>query len=729
MWLSLLAVGLIVWTWRKSSEFKRLRVTALMILAVLLLKPAMDLLEDRSARPRLAVLVDVGPSMQSPDDLGLSRLKRAGRWLAQNRSRLERGYETVFYAAAGGARRVEPKDLESLAPQNSALDLGSALADVLDSGSPPARVLLLSDGAFEDSRALDAALTRLSAPVDALGVGPRTAKPALAVAQVQAPDFVFQHSRFSVSASVEASELPGSRVRLRLLKGSRVVEEQEKKVEKSFEVLEASFTALAESLGREDYRVEAQAVPAGVKSARGLGVEVIRQKYRIMLLAGRPSFEYSYLREYLKSDPNHELVSFVILRNPENVSPVPDNELSLIPFPAQEIFVQNLRQFDLFILEDFHYGRFSLPAAYLQNLRSFVAEGGALLLIGGANAFTKAGYQGTPLEDVLPVSLWPDADDYRPGLFQPAVSAPDHPMLNLGETAEDSAQLWRRIPPLDGWTRLTGSRPGASVLLRHPAERAASGEGLPIVAVREFGRGKVMLVGSDSTWRWKLGGGKDWRLASFYPRFWSRAVEYLTGSLQLKKVKFSPLPEHMPSHEPAVFSLRVFDEHFRPLPSSEVDLRVLWRKPDGSQKQVAFYEREPGLFQVELTGLPEGRHVLEASAKRNSPRRQNASGVGSSRERGELWGADQVSFLWEAPRADAPLDRRRLKSVAEKSGGRYADLDRADPAAWSGDEQAQVRRERAVLGRRSLWTSAAWFWIIGVLLTAEWFLRRRKGLL
>src|SRR3972149_3635018 len=72
-----------------------------------------------------------------------------------------------------------------------------------------------------------------------------------------------------------------------------------------------------------------------------------------MYLAGRPSTEYSFLREFLKSDPNHELVSFVILRNPENPSPASDRELSLIPFPMDEIFSRTLPQFDLFILENF----------------------------------------------------------------------------------------------------------------------------------------------------------------------------------------------------------------------------------------------------------------------------------------------------------------------------------------------------------------------------------------
>ncbi|HAH06388.1 MAG TPA: hypothetical protein DCM05_07650 [Elusimicrobia bacterium] len=691
-----------------------LRACSLALLAALLLRPAVDTLRERSSKPRLAVLIDSGPSMRALDDQGLARLARAVRWLKRHRSALEARAELSLFAAAGGARRVGFDELDRLESASASLEAGAAAADVLDSGPPPARVLLLSDGASDSPEPLEGGLARLGAPVDTAGVGPRRVRPALAVSAVQAPDFVFLHGRFPVSASVEATELAGARVQVRLHKGDKLVGSAEFEADKPFTVFQASFTAEAGSLGRESYRLSASAVsPDGktIETARGLRVEVIRQKTRIMYLAGRPSFEYSHLREHLKSDPNHELVSFVILRNPENFSPVPDSDLSLIPFPAQEIFVQSLFQFDLFILENFAYTRFSLPVSYLQSLRKFVQEGGALLLIGGSNAFTKGGYQGTALEDILPAALWPDADDYRPGLFQPVVAAPSNPLMSLGETPEASAELWKALPPLDGWVRLASLRPGASVLLRHPSEKTPAGDPLPVVALREFGKGKVMIVGTESSWRWKLAGGGDWRLASFYSRFWNRAVEYLTGSLDLKKVKFSPLPDRMPPREPAVAALRTFDEHFRPLPGSETDLRVLWTPPGAkAPRSTAFFEREPGLFQVELADLAEGRHRLRAVARR----------------RGQPWGEDETEFLWQKVKGDAPLDRKRLKAVAERTGGRYADLDRLEPSALL-EGLAPPKRERLASSRRALWGSPAWLWTLCALLFAEWFLRRRGG--
>ena len=119
----------------------------------------------------------------------------------------------------------------------------------------------------------------------------------------------------------------------------------------------------------------------------------------------------------------------------------------------------------------------------------------------------------------------------------------------------------------------------------HPQERTTDGQPLPVLAIREYGRGKVMLVSSDSTWRWRLGAAADWRIGAFYARFWTKAVQYLTGSLDLSKVKFAPLPDRLPAREPATFSLRVFDESFRPAERTATELTVLWTAPDGRTRR------------------------------------------------------------------------------------------------------------------------------------------------
>ncbi|MBI5202303.1 MAG: hypothetical protein HY925_12005 [Elusimicrobia bacterium] len=717
--IALGAGGLAALAWklqrRTPLRLRALRCAAAGVLALAGAQPVLESLQARLTKPRLSIVVDQGLSMGAKDGGKTTRLERAVEWLEKHRAELEERSEPVLYAAAERGRRVRWEDLAALKPASAGFDLAAAFQDVSD-GPPSSRLWLLSDGASDDAASVDAALSRWRSPVDALGVGPKKAARSLAFAELRTPDFTFLHARFPVTASVEASELAGTEVELRLWKGAALAGSAKLTVASPFEVLTATLTAEASSLGEERFRVEAVAAGSAGAGAREVavskefGVQVIRQKYRIMYLAGRPSIEYSHLREQLRGDPNHELVSFVILRNPENVSPVSDNELSLIPFPAQEIFVQNLMQFDLFILENFAYWRFNLPVQYLDGLKRFVAQGGGLLVVGGSNAFTRGGYQGTPLEEILPVSLWQNPDDYQPGTFFPKLAAPENPLVRLADTPEAVAALWKSLPALDGFNRFQAVRPGATVLLAHPTEKTPQGQPLPIVSVREYGKGKVMVVGSDSTWRWRLGSGADWKLSAFYSRFWSRAVQYLSGSLELKKVRFAPLPDRMPPREPAVLTVHLFDDGFRPLSGADADLKVFWTSPGGKSSSVVPRERRPGVFDVELTGLAEGPHELRAVA----------------RYRGQAWGEDRARFTWHPRPPESALNRRRLQEAAGRSGGEYSDLDRVPVSAWL-DRLPPVRRESEVLRRTNPWDSTAWLWLAAVLLTLEWLLRRRLG--
>ena len=85
------------------------------------------------------------------------------------------------------------------------------------------------------------------------------------------------------------------------------------------------------------------------------------------------------------------MISFVILRTPTDVVNVPESQLSLIPFPTQRLFTQELKNFDLIIFENFSYQLY-FPWYYLENVRKYVQEGGAFAMIGGMLAFSQGGY-------------------------------------------------------------------------------------------------------------------------------------------------------------------------------------------------------------------------------------------------------------------------------------------------------------------------------------------------
>ena len=127
----------------------------------------------------------------------------------------------------------------------------------------------------------------------------------------------------------------------------------------------------------------------------------------------------------LKANPNVDLISFFILRTFEDLDTVPQNELSLIQFPTRELFEEELGSFDLVVLMNFEYGPYGI-GPYLENLRRYVYEGGALAMVGGDQAFSSGHYFGTPLAEALPVEL------FVPGwMRQSGGASADDPLVSL----------------------------------------------------------------------------------------------------------------------------------------------------------------------------------------------------------------------------------------------------------------------------------------------------------
>ena len=128
----------------------------------------------------------------------------------------------------------------------------------------------------------------------------------------------------------------------------------------------------------------------------------MRDKLHVLLVSGKPHPGERMWRNLLKSDPNVDLVHFTILRPPEKGGDgTPINELSLIAFPVADLFGRKIKDFDLIIFD--RYAQQSiLPYAYLDNIASYVREGGALLMAEGPEFSTPGRIYYSPLGAVAP---------------------------------------------------------------------------------------------------------------------------------------------------------------------------------------------------------------------------------------------------------------------------------------------------------------------------------------
>ncbi|MFM7335866.1 MAG: hypothetical protein ACKO1H_15920, partial [Tabrizicola sp.] len=180
-------------------------------------------------------------------------------------------------------------------------------------------------------------------------------------------------------------------------------------------------------------------------NASAVQINGVRDRLRVLLISGEPHAGERVWRNLLKSDAAVDLVHFTILRPPEKQDGVPVDELSLIAFPTRELFVEKIEEFDLIIFDRYRM-RGILPMSYIENIVTYVRNGGTVLVAAGPEFGAVDSLYRSPLAEILPVA--PTAQVIEEG-FRPKITdlGHRHPVTE-GLEAEAPEGGWGR------WFRL-----------------------------------------------------------------------------------------------------------------------------------------------------------------------------------------------------------------------------------------------------------------------------------
>lgn len=616
-------------------------------------------------------------------------------------------------------RHVTPLPLASASTLLEASDddtrLGAALDELVRADPALGAIVVVSDGADRGGGALETA-TSLGIRVHTVALGGAGALRDDAIAELEADAVAFLRRPARVHVEVRRLGGTGGPVPVTLRDGERVLDERVVEVAEG-ESAGVDLGYTAERLGRMLLSVEIPHAEGDVvveNDRRAFVVRVQRDHLRVLHVAGQPSWDQRWLRGFLERDPTMDLISFFILRATTDMVMAGSSELALIPFPTDELFSEHLGSFDVVVFQNFEYEPYQM-AMHLPRIRDYVLRGGSLAFVGGPLSFSAAGYAETELAEVLPVEVLPrgtpesraiTTDRFHPEL---AEGSERHPLVALGGSPAASAELFAGLSPLVGLNVVGRTLPGAYVLLRHPTERAASGELLPALVAGERGRGRVMALMTDTTWRWGITSGGATGDASSYDRFWDRAIRWLTRDPALEPARITTDRE---SYGPgARMEVRgsLADERYAPLAAVEVVV-ALTAADDRELRRTSIRTDEEGSFSVALDAPlePGGYHAVVLGPAATAPMATEPFVV-------EIGGAELAD-----PRADPEL----LRSLAAATEGRY----------FASPDDAPALAELDASRVRSLGTSTdrpfdSWwaFLALASAFGAEWVLRRRWG--
>ncbi|WP_425407996.1 hypothetical protein [Hyphococcus sp.] len=338
---------------------------------------------------------------------------------------------------------------------------------------------------------------------------------------------------------------------------------------------EAGFDVPLNRPGRMIIELEAETRRGELTTRNNIAVlpiTAVRDRLRVLLISGEPHPGERVWRNLLKSDAAVDLVHFTILRPIDKNDGTPVDELALIPFPQDELFIDKLEEFDLLIFDRYAY-RGVLSSFHFDNIARFVDNGGAVLIASGPEyngSLSLAGRRN--LSFILPALPSGAAIEET---FRPEVT-------ELGERHPVTANL----PDQDIWGRWIRLMP----VLQTRGQTLMSGpDAEPLLILDRIGDGRVGLFLSDHVWLWARGfdgGGPHAELLRRIAHWLMKEPELEEEALALGA-----------DGQSLIIERRTVEESVSP---------VALTMPDGETREIELSETAPGEFAARIDDAPRG---------------------------------------------------------------------------------------------------------------------------
>jgi uncharacterized membrane protein len=717
---------------RRRAAVAGLRLATIVLLILCMLRPTIVYTKMNKQSATLAVMIDDSRSMTVPDMVGSqSRFEALRKGLAAAEPALKKlareGFEIKAYAFDAAARPLSVEKGTIAIPEKAdgtQTAIGNSLDNVLskEAGKRLLGVVLLSDGNQRPLPPNDmppqtpvARMKNLGYPLftvlygQSRGLGQAQD---IAVREMLANPNVFVKNPLAVSGQIRVDGFVNREVTVQLLFETspgkmEVVGKQTLQAASDGQLLPVEFEYVPDTPGEFKLTLEAVPQPGELVTTNNRlssFVNVLKGGLNVLYLEGTYRVEQKFIRRALDASQDIH-VDYVRLDARDKLGNLND------------LFKPG--KYDVYILGDIDSTAFS--EAEMNTLAETVNGGAGLIMLGGFHNFGAGGYAESPLDKVLPVGIdrldrqRPD-EPFRKDLhlsgplqMRPTAIGQMHFAMRLAEGRDENLAAWEKLPPLDG-VNTYKFRPDS--LAKNAVVLADAGEDRPLLVAHNYGNGRVLAFAGSTTWHWWMRGFEP-----SHKRFWRQIVlwlakkdESLEGSvgIKLEQRRFAPMQR-------VDFSVSARDPSGEPLGDAEIQAEIVL--PDGNRRPISLVKQNnqaTGSFRDTLTP---GDYAIEAKVK------QKGQDYGSARARFVVF---QQDLELDNASADADAMNSLAAMTADVGGKAIAPEELAGLIEKLAEKTSEFEVPQET--KSTFWDTWPYFLALVLLLSIEWFLRKRWGM-
>jgi len=701
-----------------------LRGAILFLLCLILLRPAVRFESKDRTESILYILNDASRSMQTADISGGETRRQALLKLLESAAP---SLKVIAQKSEIRMRDFSDSVIATETPTDTSEGLMTAHGKILEltaeeiARSRVPAILMIGDGRQAASGALDVEPVqvarqygRLQRPIYTVGLGSTEASDAsidLALDDLDLSREVFQGNILPIRVRLRSVGAQGQRVTVRVLLENRTGK------------MDGESGPMEPVLLAEDTRPVTTLTPQTTSDEQIVQLQIAPQQYGDLKVAveaeplpGEIRKTNNRVETIIRVRRGGIRVAYFDIPRPEQKWMKKINDSSRIQLDFQPIrsgaflnrnvipnrFFQP-GNYDAFLIGDVPASAFT--ADQLQSIVICCNRGAGLMMTGGHENFGKGGYGQSPLAVFFPVELPPENQQLnQPQKMLPSRDGLSHYVLQIA-APEQNRTRWEQLPPLAGANVLVPRNNSLAQVL------ATSDQGFPLLIGHTVGPSRVLAFAGDTTWQWPMQGFSEEHL-----RFWRQTIFWLTRKEtdDEQPAWILATPRDLTPGQPVELSFGVRDAEKNPVPDAEFEVTVT--DPEGKLHTLT-PRAGVGMSLADFNQtLTPGDYWARVKSSRNG---EALAGIAVTR-----FNVNARDRELDDPTADFSL----LREISHASGGEFLTSEqfreRLERWAREGLPGLSLIREE----RLSLWDNWFVLLLLVLLMTAEWAIRKKRGL-
>ncbi|MBL7998863.1 MAG: hypothetical protein JNL32_09525 [Candidatus Kapabacteria bacterium] len=713
-WLCILAVmigiGGGIWYYSRTTPpvttFRRiiltvLRSIGLTLLVIALFEPVLSFVRSRVVEPGITVLVDNSLSM-TIDENGKPRstvMKEV--WESSGLKSLSDDVDIVVFNET--VTSLQPGSIDSLKFNGARTDIERAFRYVGDHAveQNTQAVVLISDGVFTAGANPLYGAEKSARPVYVIGIGDTIEPQDVSVQSLLTNEQSYIGVSQPVSVVLKSNGIDAEAVTVSLTDNGAVVEEKTVVLSKSQQVMPLQFTYKPTQAGSRKLTATVKGMSKELTQKNNTASEFVNvkdTKRKIVLFAGAPSPDVSFIRSSLEQDKSVQLTTYIQKTGAEFYEPQPNSS--------------TLREAEMIFCIGFPVQ--STSASSLAMLQEALRLGKPLFLVVSQNLdYTKL----RSLEEFLPFTV----QTSRPNEFSITALVEDdavnNPLVKITGTASDIA-TWNQLPPLFRTETFVRPKPEATTVATMKAGAVVLSE--PLIMMNSFQRSKTVAVLGYGLYRWKLLGNAQEQskgksdIPDVLTSFLQNSMKWLSTDENEKQVRIVTNKRFYSSGDVVECRATVNNAAQSPIDNATVTVKI---SGSNDSRELVLTQQGNGTYTSIVTGLPEGDYTYSGTAV------ANGTTVGKD---GGRFSIGNVSVEYRT----LTMNKDLLTTIASRTGGRFYTPEVAKKLLDDIKSNAAIRtRTITSTDEFALWNLA---YILAASLLAfatEWLIRKRSGLI